>query len=133
MKRSRGFALIMAVFLVVLLAAIGAYLLTVSSGQAEAVAQDEQGARAYQAARSGIEWGAYRVLRDVSCPGPAATTVPMPDGFFAQVTCAQTGFEREGNLDVTIFRVTSTGCNANPCGTPGPRYVERQLELILSR
>lgn len=131
MKRSRGFALMMAVFLIVTLASIGAYLLTVSTGQAEAVAQDEQGMHAYQAARSGIEWGAYRVLRDAACPG--ATTLPMPGGFFAEVTCAQTGLEREGDLDVTIFLVTSTGCNATSCGTPGPRYVERQLALTLSR
>lgn len=131
MKRSRGFALMMAVFLIITLASIGAYLLTVSTGQAEAVAQDEQGVRAYQAARSGIEWGAYRVLRDVACPG--ATTLPMPGGFIAQVTCAQIGLEREGDLDVTIFLVTSTGCNADPCGPPGPRYVERQLAQTLSR
>lgn len=123
----------MAVFLIVTLASIGAYLLTVSSGQAEAVAQDEQGTHAYQAARSGIEWGAYRVLRDAACPGPGATTVPMPGGFFAEVACVQTGLEREGDLDVTIFELTSTGCNATPCGTPGPRYVERQLVLTLSR
>ena len=131
MRRSRGFALMMAIFLIVTLASIGAYLLTVSTGQAEAVAQDEQGMHAYQAARSGIEWGAYRVLRDAACPG--ATNLPMPGGFFAEVTCAQTGLEREGDLDVTIFLVTSTGCNATPCGTPGPRYVERQLALTLSR
>lgn len=131
MKESRGFALMMAVFLIVVLSAIGLYLLTVSTGQAEAVAQDEQGARAYQAARSGIEWGAYRVLRDATCP--AAVAVPMPGGFFAEVTCVQAGLEREGDVDVTIFLVTSTGCNANPCGTPGPRYVERRLELTLSR
>lgn len=131
MKRARGFALAMAIFLIVILASIAAYLFAVSTGQAEAAAQDEQGAHAYQAARSGIEWGAYRVLRDAACPG--ATTLGMPGGFFAEVTCTQTGLEREGDVDVTIFLVTSTGCNATPCGTPAARYVERQLALTLSR
>ena len=131
MRRTRGFALVMAIFLIVILASIGAYLFAVSAGQAEAVAQDEQGAHAYQAARGGIEWGAYRVLRDATCPG--ATTLAMPGGFSAEVSCTQTGLERDGDVDVTIFLVTSTGCNATPCGTPGPRYVERQLSLTLSR
>lgn len=131
MTRARGFALVMAIFLIAVLASIGAYLFAVSTGQAEAAAQDEQGAHAYQAARGGIDWGAYRVLRDASCPG--TTTLAMPGGFFAEVSCTQTGLEREGDVDVTIFLVTSTGCNATPCGTPGPRYVERQLALTLSR
>lgn len=52
-----------ALFIIVTLAAIGTYLLTVSTGQVAAATQDEQGARAYQAARAGIEWGAYQVLK----------------------------------------------------------------------
>jgi MSHA biogenesis protein MshP len=131
MRRTRGFALVMAIFLIVVLASIGAYLFAVAAGQTEAAAQDEQGAHAYQAARGGIEWGAYRVLRDATCP--VAATLAMPGGFSAEVSCTQTGLEREGDVDVTIFLVTATGCNATPCGTLGPRYVERQLSLTLSR
>ena len=48
--RCRGFALMLAVFMIVTLAAIGVYLVTVSTGQTQAVSQDEQGVRAYQAA-----------------------------------------------------------------------------------
>lgn len=131
MRRSRGFALGLALFLLVTLASIGAYLLTISAGQQEATAQDEQAARAYQAARSGIDWGAFRVLRNGICPG--ATTLPMPSGFSAVVQCTQLGVEREGAVDVTVYRLTSTGCNSTPCGTLTPGYVERQLELLLSR
>lgn len=131
MKRARGFALMFAVFLIVTLGAVGLYLVTITTGQAEAVSQDEQGARAYQAARSGIEWGTYRVLRDGVCPG--LTSLPMPAGFNAQVSCQQTGLEREGDADVLVYVVTSTGCNATPCGTAVPGYVERQLQLTLSR
>ncbi|MGH8637940.1 MAG: agglutinin biogenesis protein MshP, partial [Burkholderiales bacterium] len=79
LRRARGFALVLAVFLLVSLAAIGAYLLSVSNVQVETGIRDEQAARAYQAARAGLEWGAYRVLSASTCdPGP--TAVPLAFG-----------------------------------------------------
>lgn len=133
--RVRGFALIMALFLIVSLAAIGAYLLSVSNVQVETGIMDEQGARAYQAARAGLDWGAYRVLRNATCPG-GTTTIALPAalaGFFAEVTCTSFGTETEGGGTVTTFRVVSTGCNATPCSSgSGATYVERQLQLTLA-
>lgn len=130
-RRPRGFALMLAVFLIVTLAAIGAYLVTISTGQVEAVVQDEQGARAYQAARSGVEWGAYRLLRDATCVAP--TTLTLTQGFVADVKCQQIAMEKEGGLEVHIYKVTSTGCKS-ACGAPAdPAYVERELELTLTR
>ena len=131
MKRARGFALMLALFLLVSMSAIGAYLLTVSTGQLEAGAQDERATQAYFAARSGIEWAAYRVLRDDVCPG--ATSLAPFGTFVAQVTCTLVATEREGNADVRVFNILSTGCSPGPCGTLSPTYVERQLELRLSR
>lgn len=123
-----------ALFIIVTLAAIGAYLLTVSTGQVAAVSQDEQAARAYQAARTGIEWGAYQVLVNSSCAaGPQ--NLPLAQGFLAQVSCASTPAEAEGSQQITAYTVTSTGCNAAACGAgnTAPTYVERRLELTLSK
>lgn len=136
MRRSRGFALILALFLIVSLAAIGAYLLTVSNVQVESGLMDEQGARAYQASRAGLEWGAYRVLRNATCPG-GTTTIALPAnlaGFYAEVTCTDFGSENEGGTPVSTYRIVSTGCNATPCSSgSGATYVERQLQLTLAR
>lgn len=136
LRRTRGFALIMALFLIVSLAAIGAFLLTVSNAQLEAGVIDEQGARAYQAARAGLEWGAYRVLRASTCPA-GITTIAFPaalSSFSASVTCTDFGGETEGGTSVNAFRITSTGCNAAACpGVAGPGYVERQLQLTVAR
>ena len=136
-RRARGFALVLAVFLIVSLAAIGGYLLTVANVQVESTTKDELGARAYQAARGGLEWGAYRVLRDLSCaPGPVVITFASPQltGFQAEVTCQDFGPESEGGNTVNTFRIVSTGCNLNPCsGSPGPTYVNRQLQLTVTR
>ena len=135
--RTRGFALMMAVFLIVTLATIGLYLVTVSTGQQVAVLQDEQGVRAYQAARAGIEVGAYQLLRNPPCTNQ---TIPLSQGlndFHATVTCEQVnaGGETEGGTPIAVYRVTSTGCNNPTCpmASPGPQYVERQLQITITQ
>lgn len=132
--RARGFALILALFLIVSLAAIGGYLLTVSNTQVEAGIMDEQGAHAYQAARAGLEWGAYQVLRASNCP-PGPTTLSFGAGFRASVTCTAFLPETEGGVAISTFRITSTGCNdGTSCpGTAAPGYAERQLQLTVAR
>jgi MSHA biogenesis protein MshP len=133
-RRARGFALILALFLIVSMAAIGGYLLTVSNAQVEAGIMDEQGAHAYQAARAGLEWGAYQVLQASNCPG-GTTTIAFASGFRASVTCAAFTPETEGGTTISTFRITSTGCNdGTSCpGTAVPGYAERQLQLTVAR
>ena len=135
--RTRGFALMMAVFLIVTLATIGLYLVTVSTGQQVAVLQDEQGVRAYQAARAGIEVGAYELLIAPPCTDK---TIPFTnqglDGFSATVTCQRVDAgESEGGTAIEVYRVTSTGCNNATCpmASPGPQYVERQLQITITK
>jgi MSHA biogenesis protein MshP len=146
LRRVRGFALILALFLIVSLATIGAYLLTVSNVQVETGIMDEQGARAYQAARAGIEWGAYQVLQNpggafatancVAGTGGAAQDVaPAALGpFHAQVTCQVFGPETEAGTPVRSYRITSTGCNQANCSAApsGPTSANRQLELTVA-
>jgi MSHA biogenesis protein MshP len=140
-----------AMFIIVTLAAISVYLLTISTGQLASVAQDEQGARAYQAARAGIDWGAFQVLRNsagafaaTTCTTPAASqtldlgTLGAPGGasFRATVTCTRTT-ETEAGATVQIYVVTATGCNRASCPVTVPdatytTYVERQLRLIVA-
>ena len=132
----------LAVFMIVTLAAIGVYLVTISTGQIQAVSQDVQAARAYQAARTGIDWGAYKVLQQNATCSPTLnqtlTLTPSAlSGFYAQVTCQVVGAaagETEGATTVKVFLITSTGCNASPCSpaTPGQTYVERQLQLTIT-
>jgi len=126
----------MAIFLIVTLAAIGVYLLTVSTGQLEAVSQDQQGAKAYQAARTGIEWGAYQLLRNSSCT-PSQTLIRQQGltGYYAEVTCTPLATEPEGGAIIKVYGITATGCNATPCGAANnvPTYVERQLQLTLTQ
>lgn len=79
--RMRGSALIVAVFLLVALAALGAFIAGIGSSQHVGSAHDLQGARAYQAARYGSEWGVYQVLRGD----------PADSGHVAALSCATAG------------------------------------------
>jgi MSHA biogenesis protein MshP len=135
-RRVAGFALMLAIFMIVTLAAIAVYLVTISTGQLEAATQDEQGARAYQAARTGLDWGAYQLLRNGAFCA-ASTTLPLTQGlagFSVEVACQQVGVtETDGGAQVSVYRVTATGCNQSPCGSAvGPTYVERQLQLTVT-
>jgi MSHA biogenesis protein MshP len=128
LQRARGFALILALFLIVSLAAIGAYMVTVSNVQVETGVMDEQGARAYQAARAGLEWGAYQVLRNNTCLSQNFAV----GAFRTEVVCTAYLPENEGAVAVNVFRITATGCNAGACTGGGPTYVERQLQLTVT-
>lgn len=132
MKFMRGFAILTAIFILVVLAVLGAFILNVSSSQQIGSALDVQGVRAYQAARAGIEWGAYRQMRDGVCAAatnfvPAAATLA---GFTVSVTCVATA---DANGGPTVYTVTATACNQPAVGAcpntaaAGALYVERRL------
>lgn len=76
---ARGFSLVSAIFLLVVLAGLGTAMINMSSTQHTSSALDVQGAQAYQAARSGIEWGVFRLLRPPTagtyCSNPSEPVV----------------------------------------------------------
>lgn len=138
----RGFALPTAIFLLVVLAALGAFMLTLSSVQHTTSAQDVQGSRAYQAARAGIEWGVYQIMvpenesspgTRADCFGGATSATPAFGGtlagFNVQVTCASSGNVIEGENAIRVFTLTSTATN----GVVGSAsYVERQISATIA-
>ncbi|MDD2832446.1 MAG: hypothetical protein PHD12_00370 [Methylotenera sp.] len=131
---ARGFLLPAAIFLLVILAALGAYALNISSVQQATSTQDVQGSRAYQAAHAGIEWGIYQVLD----PGtanladcPAATSLNI-DGYNVLVNCNQSAdFNEQGTQrTIRVYELTSTA-SRGVAGTIS--YSERQLQSTLSK
>lgn len=122
----RGFALVTAIFLLVVLAALGAFMVSMSGVQHTTSAQDVQGSRAYQAARAGIEWGVYQIMApenanyglttgfttQYSCPAAVAVIGTLNTmngtlaGFSVPVSCASTSYTEAGNL-VTVYQVTA--------------------------
>ena len=79
LRGARGFAMIAAVFILVVVAALGSYIAVISSNQQIGSALDLQGGRAYLAARSGLEWGLYQinvVNAHGSCASASGSFVP---------------------------------------------------------
>lgn len=146
--RQGGFSIVTAVFLIVVLALLGAFIVSVTGLQQSSLQLDVQGVRAYQAARAGIEWGAYQVLDPnntipaaglASCPGTTNLTGlgGSLSPFTVTVTCAQTD-ATEGNRNVRVFQIVARACNQPSGGSclatsPTTGYVEREIQATLSK
>ena len=138
----KGFAAIAAIFLVVVLAAMGAFMVTFSNTQQLTSAQDLQGTKAYWAARAGLEWGIGNVAG--ACPAPP-TTLVVPiiqtspafpvDTFSVQVTCAVAGYEEASTTPAVpnkfIYQFTSVASTAGAVGSVG--RIERSVSASLEQ
>lgn len=122
----RGFGLIGAVFLMVVLAGLAAYGVTLTGVQHRGAALTLQGVRAHFAAVSALEWAVARVRADDACP--PATPFPI-EGFTAVLSgCAFTTLQ-EGTESFNIYRLEVTASAAAP---GHPDYVHRQLQATVS-
>lgn len=130
--------MITVIVLLAVLAVFGAAVVVVSTTQQVGAALDLQGVRAYHAARGGLEWAMYRVLRDGQpCAAINAQTIAYGGnlaGFSATINCLSSIHE-EGSTNITVFSLTATGCNQPACPTglvpPPGTYVERQLRVTV--
>ena len=147
-RRQRGVTLVTAIFLLVVLAMLGAFMLSVSGLQQASSQLDVQGVRAYHAARAGVEWGAWQVLDPNNAIGTAAlptcpaspTQLTLADSlspFTVTVTCSATS-TTEGNRNVATYLIVATACNQPSAGscpnaTPSSGYLERQVQATLAK
>ncbi|WP_296447343.1 hypothetical protein [Rhodoferax sp. UBA5149] len=131
----QGFAAIAAIFLVVVLAALGGFMLTFSNTQQLTSAQDVQGSRAYWAARAGLEWALVAVPAGPAlCPNAVATPVAGPpspiEGFAIQIRCSRNAYA-EGGAIRTIYTFESIASAGG--AVAGVGYVERSLSASMEQ
>jgi len=134
-QAQRGFAAIAAIFLVVILAALGAFMLTFSNTQQLTSAQDIQGSRAYWAARAGLEFGIGTVVATSACPilptpSPTILSTTFDGGFSVTVTCSRADYT-EASATRSIYQLTSVASNGAAVGSIG--YIERSLSASMER
>lgn len=123
--RPQGFSLVAALFLIVVVAALGAFAVRIGAGQQQAVNLELLGARALAAANSGIEFGAFRALPPTSSCVSATLnlTEAGANGFTVDVTCSVTA-HTEALTPVNVYRIDATAY----AGTYGmPDYVSRHV------
>lgn len=131
-----GFAIVTAIFIIVALAALAAAIVSLVRTEQTGSILDTEGTRAYQAARSGVEWGAYNSMRNNTC----TPTTPVAFGstlgaYIATVTCTRTA-HNEGGTAVNIDTIVATACNQPAAGNcpnpaPGAGYAERQISIMV--
>jgi len=102
-NNQHGFTLVQAIFVVVVLALLGAVMARLIGVQSSTPVFAIQGARAYQAARSGLEWGAAKAGADESCNGTMTI-----ENFNVTVSCTSQLFS-EGPIDpYNVYRISAT-------------------------
>jgi len=124
---SRGFSLVSAIFLMVVLVILGVSLVTINSVQHTTAAQLLQAARANYAARAGAEWVASQPGTWCAAgPYPMESSFALPapmNGFTITVSCTRTSHTLDGTTK-QYFVVDVTAAS----GTYGsPDYVRRKL------
>lgn len=129
----KGFTLITALFLLVVVALLSVYMIKFSSVQHTTLVYGVQGARAMSAARTGLEWGIHQAIKDDACSSsnPAFNTsgAGRLDTFSIDVACSFTDHV-EGSVTVRTYVLTSSA----EVGTFGTLdYVFRSLQASVSR
>lgn len=129
-RTQAGFALVTAIFVLVALAGAASALLSLSGDQRTAAISSLETARAYQAARSGIEWAGAHALRSHVCP--ADTTLALDEaglrGFAVRVACASSQHV-DGGAPENVFQITSVA-ERGAFGSAG--YVKRRVRATIT-
>ena len=127
--RQRGISLVPALFLLIVLAALGIVIVKLGAVQQQTVVMSMQSARAYAAARAGVDWAAYQALVNGSC---GAASLALSEGgltgFSVDTTCTSSTHS-EGPNTVTVF-VIDAFAYAGAYGTPD--YVSRRVRSTVT-
>jgi MSHA biogenesis protein MshP len=133
-RYERGFALVAAIFIVVILALLGIMMVTIGGMQRATATTAAQGTRAFYAARAGIEWATANVIippgtaatRAATCGAPPTPPVTQSatttsnftltaaglNNFNVSVTCFYT-LHQEHGAPYNIYAITSTATSGN--------------------
>jgi MSHA biogenesis protein MshP len=142
--RARGVSLVTAVFLLVVMAGLAAAMVRISLVQQSGTATDMLGMQAYQAARSGLEWGIYQQLRvqppSVDCfASPRTFALPAEGGlrsFTVTVSCTakagNTAGDTTNHWTIAAVACNQPGAGGCPNASTDPEYVQRRAQAELN-
>ncbi|MFT5659228.1 MAG: MSHA biogenesis protein MshP [Gammaproteobacteria bacterium] len=131
--RQSGFTLITAIFLLVVVALLSGYIISLRSVQQQTLVYGVQGARAMPAARAGIEWGIFESINNNNC----TTENPVFQAagaaisrFDIEVGCTSSSHTEGAAPAILVYQLTSTATTGS-YGTLD--YVSRRLQATVSR
>lgn len=123
-----GFTLISALFLLVVVSGLAAYMVNLATAQHTSNALSIQHARAYYAAISGLEWAAFEIR---SNPGscPAVPTSFNADGFTITLSACTRSTVTESGISDELYDITVDAMSGS-FGDIG--FVSRSIRATLS-
>ena len=142
---ARGFAFVASLFLLAVLGAFAAYVISIGANAQGTVEVSIQAERVFEAANSGLEWAAYQELDPYQAIWGNVTTPPncfaspstpaLPSAFGSitlSVSCtrypawtATPNYYEEGSQRVVVYLITSTASYGSAGNSD---YVQRQLQ-----
>jgi MSHA biogenesis protein MshP len=127
----RGMSLVVAIFLITVIASLAAFAVTVGTATRESENLQLLADRAMAAARAGSEWGAYRALVSGSCVAspPFNLTQAALRGFRVTVACTFTQHTEGALPPYRVYDIVSTA-QWNNFGAAN--YVYRQVTKRVS-
>jgi MSHA biogenesis protein MshP len=128
----RGFSLVAAMFVMIIVALVIAAMSRLAINQHGTSSLLIQQARAYQAARAGLEWG---IARAVAGNCAASFAVDLGGSSLAEfsgvlVACSQTSYVEDGQ-PVNIFTLSATANNGDPAIQSD--YAYRRLTAVVEK
>lgn len=137
-QKQKGVALVAAIFLLVVLAALGVYLVQMAGTQRATSLFALQGARAYHAAKSAVEFGVHQALNNsaIACgtapASPVNQTISFSEGglqgFSASLSCEYTRHDENGDC----FNVYVINVQASRAAYGTADYVSRRLQTTVT-
>lgn len=128
-RLQHGFSLVPALFLLVVLAALGIVAVRMMGVQQQTVVLAMQSSRAYAAARSGIDWSSYQALVNGSCANSTlALTEAGLDGFTVDTRCSSTT-HTEGPGTIRVYVIDAFAWSGD-YGTPD--YASRRIRSTVT-
>ncbi|WP_260292907.1 pilus assembly protein MshP [Sedimenticola hydrogenitrophicus] len=123
----RGFSLISTLFILVVLAALGGYMVRLNVAQQTTTTLSLQSVRAWYAAASGLEWAVYQINTGSSCPAvPSSFTA---EGFTISMTACTPYPVTEGATGYNLYDVQVEASRGSFGSTD---YVSRRLRATVT-
>lgn len=126
--RAAGAALISAIFLIVVLVALGASMANLSNVEHDASAKSILSARVYYGAKAGLEWGIQRAIAANACAAstPFTLTQGSLNGVAVTVDCIAAP---QGSATDVVYYISSIA-ETGTVGSLG--YARRSMEATVS-
>jgi MSHA biogenesis protein MshP len=127
-QRWRGFALVPALFLIVVVGLLAVVAVRVTTAQQDTVILALQQARALSAARAGVDWAAYNALHGSCAGGTLNLSAASLAGYTVVVTCTATAYT-DGSGSYQSYLIGATASFGN-YGTPD--FVQRVVHATFT-